>query len=89
MIHLRVRTVLFYLMITFSLISLLTGIILYLWPHGPRAGRLLFFGVDRFTWSEWHTYSSLFALITIIIHIIINRKLVKLYIKWAIGERLD
>ncbi|MCS7117095.1 MAG: DUF4405 domain-containing protein [Nitrososphaerota archaeon] len=78
------RAWLFYLMTTLSLISLVTGIFLYLWPHGPRSGRLLFLGFDRFTWSEWHTYASLLALIIVIIHIIFNRRLVKQYIKWTI-----
>lgn len=86
MAQLAIRALIFYLMIALSLISLVTGIILYFWPHGPSAGRLLFLGLNKGTWSEIHTYSSLLAFIVVIIHIIVNRKLVKLYVKLSVGR---
>lgn len=89
MAQLIVRALLFYLMIALSLICLATGIVLYFWPHGPGAGRMLFLGVNKNTWIEWHTYSSLLAFVVIVIHIIVNRKLVKLYMKWAVSGRVE
>lgn len=87
MVQLAMRALLFYLMVALSLVSLTTGIILYFWPHGPGAGRLLFLGMNKGTWSELHTYSSLIALIVVVIHVVVNRKLVKLYVRWTTGSR--
>ena len=87
MARLTTRAAIFYLMVASSIVTLVTGIILYLWPHGQRSGQLLFLEANKLAWSEWHTYVSLFALAVIIIHLIINRKLIKLYSKWVAEGR--
>jgi cytochrome b subunit of formate dehydrogenase len=83
--RLTVRKTLFYIMVFLGIIMLFTGVVLYLWPHGPQSGRMLFLGATKGTWSDWHTYLSLAAAGIIIVHLIENVACVRRYVGDTIG----
>ncbi len=76
-----VRKTLFYLMVAVGATVLFTGFVLYLWPRGPQSGRLLFLGADKATWSDWHTYLSLFGVGIILFHLVENRAVLRTYVR--------
>lgn len=69
----------FLISIFFGTLSLVTGVVLYLWPK-PRAGWYEFLGLSKANWSDLHTYFSLIALVAILVHLIVNRRSIKLYV---------
>lgn len=75
------RIVLFYLMVLSGLVIAFTGILLYLWPHGPRSGRIEIFGFTKDVWRSIHTYTAIFGVIVILLHLIENRRCVKMYVR--------
>ena len=86
MSRVAVRGTLFYSMLALGLLTLVTGFILYLWPHGPRSGQLVFLGLNKSSWGTWHTYITLTAIVLIVLHLLENRKCVDLYIKTTLGK---
>lgn len=78
------RALLFFLMIVLSAATLVTGIVLFLWPSGPRSGQFPFLGLVKHEWSDWHTWLSLAAGATIVAHIILNRRCAYLYSKCVV-----
>jgi hypothetical protein len=80
------RTSLFYSMLSLGLLTLITGLILYLWPHGPRSGQLIFLGLNKSGWGTWHTYITLIAIALIGVHLLENRKCVDIYVKTTLGK---
>ncbi|MBS7653245.1 DUF4405 domain-containing protein [Candidatus Bathyarchaeota archaeon] len=88
MADLRIRAVLFFSMTILLSLSIITGFVLYLWPHGPRSGQLLFLGSTKEEWIDLHTYLSILAVFVMVVHIILNRQLVKTYYKLTVkGEQ--
>ncbi len=75
------RIVLFYSMIATGLVTIVTGFILYFWPHGPRSGQLIILGFQKQFWQDIHTYFALFTAILIVLHIIENRACVRMYVR--------
>jgi len=86
MSRISVKASLFYSMLALGVLTLVTGFVLYIWPHGQRAGRLIFFGIDKTAWVEWHTYISLAAIALIVVHMLENRKCVDVYVKTTLGK---
>ena len=63
------------MMIT-MLASLVTGVVVWLvLPHGKGAGRSVFLGLTRLTWSDVHTYSSFVFALMLIVHLALNWRL--------------
>ncbi|MEM4472567.1 MAG: DUF4405 domain-containing protein [Archaeoglobaceae archaeon] len=77
----NIRLIVFMFSLFFGFVSLITGLVLYFWPK-PRAGWYSFLGLNKQTWSDLHTYFSLIALLVVIVHLIVNRKSIKLYFEW-------
>jgi len=75
------RILLFYSMIVSGIITIITGFILYFWPHGPRAGQLVIFGFQKQFWKDIHIYLALTAAALIILHVIENRACVRMYVR--------
>lgn len=75
------RIVIFLSAVAIGLVSLFTGLVLYFWPHGPRSGQLVIMGLNKVGWSDLHTYSSMLALLIIAVHLVLNWKSIKLYMK--------
>jgi len=86
MSRITVRVTLFYSMLLLGVLTLVTGFILYLWPRGPRSGQLLFLGLNKSGWGEWHTYITLVAIVLIALHLLENRKCVDVYVRTTIGK---
>jgi hypothetical protein len=86
MSRVTVKAPLFYSMLALGFLTLATGFILYLWPHGPRSGQLIFLGLSKSGWGTWHTYITLTAIMLIVLHLLENRKCVDLYIKTTLGK---
>ncbi|MEM4690246.1 MAG: DUF4405 domain-containing protein [Archaeoglobaceae archaeon] len=82
----HVRILIFAIALALGILSLITGLILYFWPHGPRAGQLIIFGMTKLGWSELHTYASILALIVILVHLIVNRTSIRLYFRYLRGQ---
>jgi hypothetical protein len=80
------RASLFYSMLSLGLLTLVTGFILYLWPHGPRSGQLIFLGLNRSGWGTWHTYITLIAIALIVVHLLENRNCVDVYVKTTLEK---
>lgn len=88
MTDLRLRATLFFSMTILLLLSVITGFAPYLWPHGPRSGQFLFFGLTKDMWIDLHTYLSILAVAVMVMHIILNRRFVKIYHKLTVkGEQ--
>jgi cytochrome b subunit of formate dehydrogenase len=75
------RIILFYTMLIFGLITIVTGLVLYFWPKGPRAGQLIILGFEKDFWKELHTYVTVAAVVLIVLHIFENRACVKMYVR--------
>jgi hypothetical protein len=86
MSRINFRTSLFYSMLSLGLLTLVTGFILYVWPHGPRSGQLIFLGLNRSGWGTWHTYITVIAIALIVVHLLENRKCVDIYVKTTLGK---
>jgi Domain of unknown function (DUF4405) len=80
------RAPLFYSMLSLGLLTMVTGFILYLWPHGQRSGQLIFLGLDKSGWGTWHTYITLIAIALILVHLVENRKCVNVYVKTTLEK---
>jgi len=83
---LRLRIMIFVLALILGILSLLTGLILYLWPHGPRAGQLMIFGMTKSSWGELHALFSLLSLFIIVVHLVVNRKSIMFYWRYLKGS---
>lgn len=59
------RVVVFFSAVALGIVSLLTGLVLYFWPRGPRSGWLVIMGLNKSGWSDLHAYSSILALLVI------------------------
>jgi hypothetical protein len=86
MSRITVRASVFYSMLSLGLLTMATGFILYLWPHGPRSGQLIFLGLNKSGWGTWHTYITLIAIALILVHLIENRKCVDIYVKTTLAR---
>jgi len=75
------RITIFYLMLISGVITMFTGIVLYLWPKGPRAGRIEILGYTKDFWKDIHITVAIIAIILIVIHLIENRRAVKCYVE--------
>jgi hypothetical protein len=80
------RASLFYSMLSLGLLTLVTGFILYVWPHGPRSGQMIFLGLNRSGWGTWHTYITIIAIALIVVHLLENRKCAGVYVKTTLGK---
>jgi hypothetical protein len=78
--RLNFRASLFYLMILLGILSLATGVFLFVWPHGPRSGQLILAGLNKEGWGTVHTYITVLLIPVAFAHIIENRKCAKLYL---------
>jgi len=66
-------------------VSAVSGFILYLAPEGQRSGRaILLFGLAKHQWAEFHTWLSFLALGFIILHIIIDWKILAAVIRYLV-----
>ncbi|RLI72656.1 hypothetical protein DRO97_08710 [Archaeoglobales archaeon] len=51
------RILLFYSMLAGGIVTIFTGLVLYFWPRGPRAGQLIILGFDKDFWKDFaHIY---------------------------------
>lgn len=78
-IVIKLRILIFLLALTLGILSFVTGLILYFWPHGPRAGQLVILGLTKSGWGEVHTWFSILALLVIVIHLVVNRGSISIY----------
>jgi hypothetical protein len=62
------RILLFYAMLAGGMVTMLTGLLLYLWPRGPRTGQLTILGFDKGFWKDLHTYTTIIAVVLILLH---------------------
>ncbi len=83
---LTLRAALFYLMVFLGIITLMTGLILYVWPRGPQSGKIEFLGLRKDDWRDFHMQTSIFLAFVLVIHLLENRNCVKTYIKTTIGS---
>ncbi len=82
----KIRIVIFAIASLLGILSLATGLILYFWPHGPRSGQLVIFGLTKNGWAELHTWFSILALIVILIHLAVNRTSIMMYWRYLKGS---
>jgi cytochrome b subunit of formate dehydrogenase len=83
------RIFLFYLMILFGILSLATGILLFLWPHGFRSGRGILAGLNKDQWGTVHTYITVLLIPIFFAHITENRMCVKVYLNQTIKQAMS
>jgi hypothetical protein len=80
------RVSLFYSVLNLALLILVTGFILYVWPHGPRSGQMMFLGLNRSGWGTWHTYITIIAIALILVHLPENSKCVDIYVETTLRK---
>jgi len=78
--RLNFRVFLFYLMIFLGILSLATGVLLFVWPHGFRSGQAILAGLNKEGWGTVHTYITVLLIPVALAHVIENRKCAKLYL---------
>jgi len=60
------------MMVIWSSVTL-SGFLLWLAPHGPRSGyQILWLGLTKRDWGEWHLWLSLAAIGVTTVHLIID-----------------
>ena len=84
---LSVKTGLFYLLVGFGILSFVTGLVLFFWPSGPRAGWIFFMDLNKGSWSDIHSYLSLVLIPVAVLHLIENRRCVKQYVDMTMNGR--
>lgn len=82
----HLQGLLFYSMLNLDLLTFVTGLILYVWPHGPRSGQMMFLGLNRSEWGTWHTYITIIAIALIVVHLLENSKCVDIYVKTTLRK---
>jgi len=66
-------------------LSALSGFLLWLAPSGPRSGRmLLFLGLTKREWGDWHFWFSILAIAVTVVHLVIDWKGFKRSISYLI-----
>lgn len=75
----KLRILIFLSALFMGVLSLATGLVLYFWPRGPRAGWIEIMGMNKAGWSELHTWFSLIALLVILVHLAVNWNSIKCY----------
>jgi len=69
-------------MLLSGLISLWSGIVLWLFlPSGKRSGLVLFWNLAKYQWESLHLYFSLFFFVLIVFHFLLNWRVFKSYFK--------
>lgn len=86
MSRLTARIALFYVMVILGIASLITGLILFSWPHGPRAGKMPLLGLVKHEWIDLHIYISLTLIPVAAAHLLENRRCVLLYVRKTLGK---
>ncbi len=60
------------LLIVLGAFQLLSGIVLYLSPHGRRTGELVVFGMLKRDWTFYHTWVGFALAVLAIVHLALN-----------------
>ncbi len=82
MIKQKIRGLVSLNLLFFWIASTLSGFILYLAPEGQRSGRaILLFGLTKHDWVSVHTWISFIFLGIILLHVIIDWRLLIVIIK--------
>lgn len=74
----RLRQIVVFTLLIAGTITFVTGLILYLMPKGRGA---TVFGLTKREWADYHTYASFIASGAAIIHVAVNWRAIKYYIK--------
>jgi len=72
----------------FAAFQAITGVILYVAPRGRGSGSWMFFGVDKHTWGDWHTYSGFIIIGLIAVHVLLNWKVFVSQLKCVFGRSI-
>ena len=78
---LRVRQITVIILLVAGFVTLLTGILLYLFPGGPGSGELTLFGVSKRAAENVHTYAGFITAGAVIVHLTANWNALKYHIK--------
>jgi len=83
----KTRIIIFYLLVVLGVATISTGAVLYFWPRGPQSGRIQVLSADKSTWQDIHTQASLLATVVLAVHLIENRRCVKVYVRETLTPR--
>lgn len=72
-VHLRIAV--FLLLLVLGAFTILSGLILYFAPRGPRSG--YYYGKE--TWRQVHMLSAFVTVAVLIFHLLLNRGAIKSY----------
>jgi hypothetical protein len=72
------RAVIGIALVTVWSLVVLSGVVLWIAPHGPGAGRReLLFGLARPQWGDVHAWLSLAALAVTVVHVAVDRRMLR------------
>jgi Domain of unknown function (DUF4405) len=81
----RIRALIALALIVLWGIAALTGLLLYVAPHGPRSGQLVLLLLTRAQWGDLHFWSSIAASVVTVIHIAIDWKALKACVRFLVS----
>lgn len=76
-----IRAVVILLLATAGTILAFTGLVLYFAPSGPQSGQTLVLGLPKHFWNNLHTYTAFSIIGFASLHIWLNRRSLKFYLK--------
>jgi len=77
---LRLRQIIVILLLITGLITVISGIALFLAPSGPGSNERIILGLRKYKWTNLHTYISFVTTGLAIMHISINWRALKYYL---------
>jgi hypothetical protein len=73
-----VRAVIGIALITAWTLAVVSGVVLWIAPHGPRSGRReLLLGLVKQEWGDVHAWVSVAALVVTVAHIAVDRRMLR------------
>ncbi len=89
MSNLRTKVIVDVAMSVTMLVSLVTGLVIWLLlPEGQQSGKYLLWGLYKHQWGDVHTYVSLVFVVALVIHLVLNARLLLDMIKFSLKSKL-
>ena len=85
--RLTIRFLIFWGMVIGGTLTLISGLILWLAPHGSHSREILLYGLQKSVWLELHPYLAFMAVGLLTLHLIDKWRCLKVYVRSPIKDR--
>ena len=79
--RLTIRFLIFWGMVVSALLTVISGLILWLAPHGPQSSWAVLYGLQKSTWLDLHPYLAFLAIGLVSLHLFDKWRCLKIYFK--------